>query len=635
MSGYVTRFAPSPTGLLHLGHAFSALTAFDAARTAGGQCLLRIEDIDVTRSRPAFEAAIYEDMAWLGLAWPTPVRRQSEHMADYRAALARLRDQGLLYRCFRTRREVLDAIASAPHGPGEDGSGTVFRGAALPPDEEAVRLARQQPFAWRLSIDRAQRVLGGFGTLIFEEAGQGPGGEHGAVAVDLMREGDVILARKDVGVAYHLAVVVDDALQGVSEVVRGADLFAATHVQRLLQALLGLATPRYRHHRLLLGEDGHRLAKRNGSPSLQARPARAGPRPPPPPRARRGGRPASRLRRCAQGSACRPRDLVRVAGGDRLVHTGAMPAAPDRKPLFVLLAGATVIGVGTVLVRLTGTGPASAGLWRLAFALPWMGLMMLGERRPADRPGAAVPPPGFGAPAGVMAVCGLLFAADLLSWHYSLKFTSIADSSVLANLTPVIVTVLAWIVFREAPAPVFLAGLGLAVAGAVTMAATRGGGRGVHPIAGDGLALLASFWYSLYFMAVRRARHTASALQVMTASTVIGAPLLLVAALTLRETLLPASLVGWSACVGLGLMHVGGQGAIAWALGKVPTALAAMVILIQPVVAAAAGWLVFREAVGPVEAIGAALALAGVAVAQLASRRQPLPPVAGEAEAAA
>ncbi len=287
MALYVTRFAPSPTGLLHLGHAFSALTAFDAARAVGGQFLLRIEDIDATRRRPEFEAAIYEDLAWLGLSWPEPVRRQSEHMADYAAALARLRDQRLLYRCFRTRREVLDAIASAPHGPGEDA--TAFRGAALPADEEAALLAEGRPFAWRLSLDRAHAILGGFGGLSFQEAGAGPGGEHGAIPADPRPEGDVILARKDVGVAYHLAVVVDDALQEVSEVVRGADLFAATHVQRLLQALLGLPTPRYRHHRLLLGEDGRRLAKRSRRPGA-------------PRAARGGGRPS---RRSGTASACR------------------------------------------------------------------------------------------------------------------------------------------------------------------------------------------------------------------------------------------------------------------------------------------------------------------------------------------
>ena len=322
-----------------------------------------------------------------------------------------------------------------------------------------------------------------------------------------------------------------------------------------------------------------------------------------------------------------------------------MSAAPDRKALIVLLAGASVIGLGTVLVRLTGTGAAAAGLWRLVFGLPWMGLLFLAERRSgggaagvATAPGLGRPGPSraaLGAPAGVMALCGLLFAADLVSWHYSLKFTSIADSSVLANLTPVIVTVLAWIVFRERPAPVFLAGLALAVAGAATMALVRSGGRGTHPIAGDGLALLASFWYSLYFMSVRRARQTASALQVMVASSLIGAPLLLVAALVLREAVLPGGAIGWGACVGLGLMHVGGQGAIAWSLGRVPTALAAMVILVQPVVAAAASWAVLHEAVGPLQALGGVLALAGVAVAQLASRSRPAPPVTGEAEAAA
>ena len=317
-----------------------------------------------------------------------------------------------------------------------------------------------------------------------------------------------------------------------------------------------------------------------------------------------------------------------------------MSAAPDRKALIVLLAGASVIGVGTVLVRLAGTGPAAAGLWRLAFGLPWLGLLILAERRRSGRavgvgsaPGSGAP--GLGAPAGVMAVCGVLFAADLVSWHYSLKFTSIADSSVLANLTPVIVTVLAWVAFRERPAPVFLAGLALAVTGAATMALVRSGGRGTHPIAGDGLALLASFWYSLYFMTVRRARRTASALQVMLASSLIGAPLLLAAALTLREAMLPAGLIGWGACFGLGVMHVGGQGAIAWSLGRVPTALAAMIILVQPVVAAAASWVVFHEAVGPLQALGGLLALAGVAVAQLVSRGRPAPPVIGEAEAAA
>ena len=306
-----------------------------------------------------------------------------------------------------------------------------------------------------------------------------------------------------------------------------------------------------------------------------------------------------------------------------------MSAATDPKPLIVLLAGAGIIGMGTVLVRLTGTGPAAAGLWRLAFALPWMVLFSLYERRRSGAPG------GLGAPPKLLALCGLTFAADLVSWHYSLRFTSIADSSVLANLTPVIVTLLAWIVLRERPAPIFLAGLALAVAGAGTMALARSGGRGVHPALGDALAVLASFWYALYFMAVRQARRSASAMQVMLASSLLGVPLMLVAAFVLRERLVPATLLGWSACMGLGLMHVSGQGAIAWSLGKVPTAVAAMVVLLQPIVAAAASWVVFHEAISPIQAVGGLLALAGVALAQLASRRQPAPPVIGEAEAAA
>jgi glutamyl-Q tRNA(Asp) synthetase len=265
VAGFVTRFAPSPTGLLHLGHATSALTAFDAAREAGGRFILRIEDIDTTRARPEFEAAIHEDLAWLGLAWERPVRRQSEHMDDYGRALEQLRASGLLYRCFRTRREVMEAAASAPHGPAE-----AFHGGPLPAAQEAALLEQGRPFAWRLSMAAARVRLGaGWDALSFEEQGEGPNRERGVVAAAPALHGDVVLARKDVGVAYHLAVVVDDALQGVSHVIRGQDLFEAAHVQRLLQALLGLPAPVYRHHRLLLGPDGKRLAKRNGAESLR------------------------------------------------------------------------------------------------------------------------------------------------------------------------------------------------------------------------------------------------------------------------------------------------------------------------------------------------------------------------------
>lgn len=256
---FATRFAPSPTGYLHRGHAFSALTAFEAAQAAGGCFILRIEDIDRTRCRPEFEAATYQDLAWLGLSWETPVRRQSEHLDDYLAALARLEARGLLYRCFRTRRELAEAMASAPHGPLE-----AFRGAPLPADEEAARLAAGEPFAWRLSLEAAERRLGGFAGLSFTEEGEG------LVAARPELGGDVVLARKDVGVAYHLAVVVDDALQDITHVIRGRDLFEATHMQRLLQALLDLPTPVYRHHRLLTGADGKRFAKRDRAETLRS-----------------------------------------------------------------------------------------------------------------------------------------------------------------------------------------------------------------------------------------------------------------------------------------------------------------------------------------------------------------------------
>jgi glutamyl-Q tRNA(Asp) synthetase len=262
--GFVTRFAPSPTGYLHRGHALSALTAFEAARAAGGRFILRIEDIDRTRCRPEYEAAVYEDLAWLGLEWEMPVRRQSDHMADYGAALRELSERGLTYRCFRTRREIAEAIESAPHGALE-----VFRGAALPAEEEAQRVAAGEPYAWRLSLAAAERALGGFGDLAFVEEGEGPGGEHGLIRGRPELGGDVVLARKDVGVAYHLAVVVDDALQGVTHVIRGRDLFEATHVQRLLQALLALPTPAYDHHQLLTGPDGRRFAKRDGAQTLR------------------------------------------------------------------------------------------------------------------------------------------------------------------------------------------------------------------------------------------------------------------------------------------------------------------------------------------------------------------------------
>lgn len=260
MMTFVTRFAPSPTGFLHLGHAFSALTTFNAAQAAGGRFVLRIEDIDQGRARPEFEAAIFEDLAWLGIAWTEPVRRQSEHMADYEGALKNLVDRNLVYRCFRTRKDIAEAIASAPHGQSEE----AFRGEALPPAEEAAKLEAGESFAWRLSLKKARAALGpAYFALVFED-------ETGLVRAEPERHGDVVLARKDFGTSYHLASVWDDALQGVTHVIRGEDLREAAHLHVLLQKLLDLPQPVYRHHRLILGDDGKRLAKRDQAATLRA-----------------------------------------------------------------------------------------------------------------------------------------------------------------------------------------------------------------------------------------------------------------------------------------------------------------------------------------------------------------------------
>ena len=259
---FATRFAPSPTGYLHRGHAYSALMAWEAARAAGGRFILRIEDIDATRCRPDYEAAILQDLAWLGLSWEQPVRRQSEHLADYHAAIEGLRERGLVYRCFRTRKEL--DIGRAPHAPQMP-----FSGGPLPISDEADRLAQGEAFAWRLSLSAAKTALGGFDDLTFFEEGAGPDGQSGLIRARPESAGDIVLARKDVGVAYHLAVVLDDALQAVTHVIRGEDLFEAAHIQRLLQALLGLATPTYRHHRLLVGPDGRRYAKRDKAQTLR------------------------------------------------------------------------------------------------------------------------------------------------------------------------------------------------------------------------------------------------------------------------------------------------------------------------------------------------------------------------------
>jgi glutamyl-Q tRNA(Asp) synthetase len=257
----VTRFAPSPTGYLHLGHVRSALTGWRAAREAGGRFLLRLEDIDHTRCRPEFADAIIEDLAWVGLDWDGPIRRQSEHLDDYRAALARLEAAGLLYPCFCTRRAIkaeIDRAGGAPQGEtGARYPGTCRHLGAV---ERAEGRAQASYYALRLDVAAATARAG---ALSWCEDGRRVAAEPGLL-------GDVVLARKETPTSYHLAVTVDDALQGVTLVTRGADLFAATHIHRLLQAVLGLPIPRYRHHPLLTDAQGRRLAKRDRALSVRA-----------------------------------------------------------------------------------------------------------------------------------------------------------------------------------------------------------------------------------------------------------------------------------------------------------------------------------------------------------------------------
>ncbi|WGR95980.1 tRNA glutamyl-Q(34) synthetase GluQRS [Bradyrhizobium sp. ISRA435] len=267
----VFRFAPSPNGYLHLGHAFSALLNFDLARQAGGRLLLRIEDIDATRCRPEFEQAIYEDLAWLGIAWETPVRRQSEHFAAYREAIERLSAQGLVYPSFESRAEIARLVAEkeAEGGWPRDPDGApLYPGTAKSlSSEERDRLIRQgAPFALRLDMAAARMRTG---DLRWCRSGEGPAGEAGEVAARPEDWGDVILARKETPTSYHLSVVIDDALQGVTDVVRGADLLWSTSVHRLLQELLGLAPPAYRHHRLIRDEAGQKLSKSTRATGLR------------------------------------------------------------------------------------------------------------------------------------------------------------------------------------------------------------------------------------------------------------------------------------------------------------------------------------------------------------------------------
>ena len=267
----VFRFAPSPNGYLHLGHAYSALLNFDSARALGGRFLLRIEDIDATRCRSEFETAIYQDLAWLGLSWETPVRRQSEHLPRYREAVAKLSAQGLVYPAFESRAEIARLVAqreAAGAWPRDPDGAPLYPGAAkaLAPAERQRLIERGAPYALRLDMAAARQRAG---ELFWTEQGEGRGGESGRIAARPEAWGDVILARKETPTSYHLSVVIDDALQGVTDVVRGQDLFHATSVHRLLQQLLGLPQPSYRHHRLLLDDRGQKLSKSTDATGLR------------------------------------------------------------------------------------------------------------------------------------------------------------------------------------------------------------------------------------------------------------------------------------------------------------------------------------------------------------------------------
>jgi glutamyl-Q tRNA(Asp) synthetase len=271
MTGPVFRFAPSPNGYLHLGHAFSALINFDMARAAGGRFILRIEDIDETRCRPEYEQAIYDDLRWLGIAWEEPVRRQSARFANYREALVRLEALGLLYPSFESRAEIAALVAERErHGtwPRDPDGAPLYPGVgkASPPPERARRVDAGEPYALRLDMGSA---IARAGALDWSETGSGPHGETGIVPAVPTAWGDVVLARKETPTSYHLAVVADDAHQGVTDVVRGQDLFWSTSVHRLLQVILGLPAPRYHHHRLVLDAAGRKLAKSTSATALR------------------------------------------------------------------------------------------------------------------------------------------------------------------------------------------------------------------------------------------------------------------------------------------------------------------------------------------------------------------------------
>jgi len=271
MFSRILRFAPSPNGYLHLGHAYSALLNYDRARELGGRFLLRIEDIDRERCRPEYEDAIYEDLRWLGISWQEPVRRQSEHFAEYEAALAKLEAQKLIYPSFESRAEIAAMVEELDrHGgwPRDPDGVPIYPGRArkLSAAERVRRREAGEPFALRLAMDAA---VARAGVLTWTETGTGPHGQSGSITAAPQRWGDVVLARKDVPTSYHIAAVVDDALQGVTDVVRGEDLFWSTSIHRLLQVLLGLPEPTYQHHKLILDAQGQKLSKSTAATGLR------------------------------------------------------------------------------------------------------------------------------------------------------------------------------------------------------------------------------------------------------------------------------------------------------------------------------------------------------------------------------
>lgn len=284
-----------------------------------------------------------------------------------------------------------------------------------------------------------------------------------------------------------------------------------------------------------------------------------------------------------------------------------MKAASRAPALIALVFGACAIGFAPILVRLTETGPAAAGFWRLFLALPFLAVMAL-------RDGEGVKTP----PSKMMLLAGLFFAADLATWHYGVKYTSVANATVLTNLSPVIVTVCAWFLFRERPGKIFIGGLTLAIAGAALMAFAADHGQAINAPLGDMLSLFTAVWYAFYFLAMRKARQGAGASRAMFWSTLVSTPILLLVALAFGEDIIPAGPNGWWACIGLAAVHVIGQGSIAWALGRLPASIASVVVLAQPVVAAIVGWILFKEILTPIQIVGGFMTLAGVVIAQRA-----------------